>query len=340
MINDHQFFESLVNLWLNNDNYLKSYKMFDKLNIPSDKLISATTLLNPPKVLALQKKFGSNKNESIYNYFPTTLGTAVHTSFEKLLKKKEINKLINNLNILHDYRNIVVNPRVKKDLDLNTEIPVYLEKRHYRKLNNYYITGQIDLLVDGVYWDIKTSTAFSYKYGVNTERYKLQGSIYRWIFQKLKIFDNNINYMNIIYIIKDWQKSKVDQPNYPQQPIFFHKVYLYSLEETQQIIEDKLNVFKKNISQLNVDDKQEYISQCSDEELWIKNTYKVYKDQNAYHENKRCKKAFDNLEEAQQYNYEINGYLALIKSPPRACEYCSVSSFCQQYNSLRNNTVI
>ena len=285
-----------------------------------DNTVSATALIKPVRPTILKTRVPESEQViDIASLFKARIGTAIHDAIEKTWveghykKALELlgypSKTINNLNVNpdgHDWQNAI-----------------YLEKRSYKEIDGYLISGKFDLVVNGRVEDIKTTSTFTYTDQSNVQNYRLQGSIYRWL--NPEIITND--YMAIQYIFTDYMPAKAYQDNYPPAPVVEQKIGLLSLPETEAYIRNRLRQIAKYS-----DKPEEEIPRCTDEELWRKPPqYKYYKNPDKM---TRSTKNFDDLASASRYQMEQNGQGVIVTKPGEvvACKYCPAFSACTQKN--------
>jgi hypothetical protein len=117
-------------------------------------------------------------------------------------------------------------------------------------------------------------------------------------------------------------------PKYPQTRVLTKSYPLWSVEQTDKFIKDKL----ADITRL-FDKPQEELPECTSEELWESQTkYKYFKNPNA----QRATKNFDSLDEAnnRMANDGMVGTVKTVRGEVKACRYCEVSGICKQAQNL------
>ena len=150
-----------------------------------------------------------------------------------------------------------------------------------------------------------------------------QGSIYKWLSPDKITSD----YININYIFTDWSaaKARMDTKSYPQIKTLTKKYPLWSIEETENWIMNKIEAYKALANT-----PHEGLPQCTDEELWAtEETFKYYKNPNKLD---RSTKNFKTMNEAL-VRKSADGDVGIIKTVPgevKACRYCPVISICNQ----------
>lgn len=316
-------------VWLATDGY--SMNPADSEPIPEGKLISATTLLKPTRQLVLRSRLDPEEQElDIADLVASRFGHALHDSVEKAWAsnyQRALHKLGYPDKMIES---IIINPKpeeVTPDI-----IPVYLERRAYKQIGDYVITGQLDMIIQGSLIDTKSTSTFSYIKGNKDDDYAWQGSIYRWLNPELITSD----VMRINFIFTDWQRFRaVQDPEYPQRRVETIEIKLYSLEETEEFIKNKLREYEFN---LNL--PEENIIRCTDKELWRGDTtYKYYSNAERAYSGGRATKNF-NTDKAGAYRHQAEqGKGVVIEFPGKvkACTYCEVFDSCSQQKEYEHD---
>lgn len=298
-------------VWCAHDEY--SFK-------PDARKISATSLLAPLRSTILIRKYPELKNaDDLVDRFASRRGTAIHDSIEKaLLTDSNARKAI-----LKDMGwseesidSIIINPPQNADYPI-TAIPMYVEQRFSKTLDDWTVSGQFDLVFNGELHDFKTTSVVTYIKDSRREDYILQGSIYRWIVPNIVKSDT----ITINYIFTDWNKTKAEiTQNYPRYPMLAVKYPLMSLDDTEKYI-------KSRLSTLTAYENQDSLPECSTEELWqAPAEYKYYSDGG-----NKCLKKFNSYDEALAYQTSKGkGFIKTIAASPKRCLYCSAYKVCTQ----------
>jgi len=301
-------------VWLCNDDYDHN---------PDTNVISATTLLKPLKSIILARQnMDLDKIADVSSLIPSRMGTALHTAVEDAWKDKE--KLIPLLKSL-GYNDevidkILINPDPE---EIKPEsICIYMEQRAQKASGKYYISGKFDFVIEGRLEDFKSTGTYNYISGSNKEKYRQQGSIYRWL--NPDIITNDV--MTIQYIFTDWSslKARTDK-NYPSGRLVEQKIPLMSLAETESFI----NAITKQIAEFEHTD-QDDLPPCTSEELWAKpDVFKYYKDPA---KRARSTKNFPTYQEAAARLAKDGsvGIIDTVKGQVVRCRYCDVSGICNQ----------
>jgi len=304
-----------VAMWLATDNYDHN---------PNENVISVTTIIKPIKQILLATRAaitGVIAPEEVSNLVASRMGTAFHDSIEaawlgdyaktlaKLGYPKGVVKLVR------------VNPSKQDLLDNPDIIPVYLERRSQKTLDGLTISGKFDFVGEGRVEDFKSTSTYSYTHATNTEKYILQGSIYRWLNQDIITDDS----MAIQFIFTDWSvKKAMSDKSYPQSRVLEMKLPLMSVVETERYLRNKV----KQIMTLG-DAPEEDIPSCTDEELWRSAPqFKYYANPQKLG---RATKNFDTSYEANAHMVgKAKGVVIEKKGEARACKYCSAFNVCTQ----------
>ena len=286
-------------------------------------VISATSLLKPVRQLILADRLSSEDNlVELSDMVSSRMGTAIHTAIEQAWLNPT--KALKSLGYSDDIiQRIKVNPETVEGND----IPVYMEKRSFKKVGNHTISGKFDFVAEGKVHDFKSTSVYGYLNQSNANKYILQGSLYRWLNPDIITKDE----MLIHYIFTDWSKAEsLRNSDYPKARVHSQKYNLLGLDEIEQFVKDKLELYDSMKHQQEKD-----ILYCSNEELWRKPTvWKYYKNANAT----RATKNFDNPSEAyalQQTNGV--GEVREVKGTVSACKYCPAFLLCSQKDELINS---
>lgn len=286
-------------------------------------VISATSLLKPIRQLILADRLSSEDNlVELSDMVSSRMGTAIHTAIEQAWLNPT--KALKSLGYSDDIiQRIKVNPTTVEEND----IPVYMEKRSFKKVGNHTISGKFDFVAEGKVHDFKSTSVYGYLNQSNASKYILQGSLYRWLNPDIITKDE----MLIHYIFTDWSKAEsLRNSNYPKARVHSQKYNLLGLDEIEQFVKDKLELYDSMKHQQEKD-----IPYCTDEELWRKPTvWKYYKNANAT----RATKNFDNPSEAYALQQTSGvGEVREVKGTVSACKYCPAFLLCSQKDELINS---
>ncbi len=317
-----------IAVWLASDEY--DYK--------SDIMhVSATTLLKSTKQIILANRIKNYKKEKsilddISMRIPSTMGTALHNGIENAWRSNYKNSMRDLGYPQSVIDRIIINPTPEQLVE--NCIPIYLENRVEKQLGPFTISGKYDIVLDGQLEDYKSTGVYGFMVNNRDEKYRIQGSIYRWL--NPDIITND--FMNIQFIFTDWSKlrSTIEaKKGYPATRIMAHPIKLYSMEETKIWLKNKLtDIFTYK------DTAEEKLPACNSEELWQKEpTFKYYKNPKKM---KRATACFDEFYLANERLIKDNsvGVIKTIYGPVTYCKYCSAFDICSQKDTyLENGTL-
>ena len=316
-------------VWLAEDQYV---------HVKDPMHISATGLLKSVKQIILSSRVPAVDPgtpiqevvlEDISRRVPSAMGTALHNGIERAWRKNYKQALEDLGYPQQVIDRVILNPG--PDGLRDNSIPVYLEKRVEKKLGPFTISGQYDIVIDGQLDDYKSTGVYGYMVGNNDEKYRLQGSIYRWL--NPEIITND--YMNIQFFFTDWSKlrAKVEaKKGYPQSRILAHPLELLSVKAIEDWMKAKLTLIHKH-----KDASEANMPECTPEELWQSApSYKYYKNPA---KTIRAIAVFDDYYLANE-RLVADGSVGEVKTvhgTVRACEYCAAFDVCMQKEIYLDN---
>lgn len=252
--------------------------------------MSVTDLINPPLMRTLMIKYGDKIEQDVSEMLWAIRSNALHHWLQRFAGE-----------------NTKTEFKIEKDFDGIT------------------LVGILDLIrFDDkgiIIEDWKDSSVWSYLFGVKPE-WEKQLNVYATLAESF--FEQNVYSLNINLFIKDWDKRKLREKDYPRIPFAVQNVKLWSKKERIDYIDAQLKDHKLNPER-----------ECSAEEKWEKPTkYAVMKANQ-----KRAVRVFDNEVEAGQYiiDNKKKGKMDIVVRPGECtrCEYyCPVRDYCK-YNSIK-----
>lgn len=292
--------------------------------------ISATGLLKSVRQIILngRVKEPQQRVADVADMIKSRIGTALHNSIEQSWTDEILRKgSLQRLGIPQRVQDrIVINP--DPAILSPDHIPVYLEQRVTRELNGFLIGGKYDLVTDGIITDTKSTSTWTYMSGSNTWKYRMQGSIYRWL--NPDIITKEHMYINFIFL--NWAKGEYlakQEQGYPPHQIMAQRFDLYSLPETELFLRDKLQL----LTDLK-DAPETELPPCSPDDLWQERPkYKYYKNPSKM---TKSTKNFDSHAEAH-IRWIQDGQVGVIKEVPGICKFClrcPAYNICSQKDSL------
>ena len=119
----------------------------------------------------------------------------------------------------------------------------------------YTLVGQPDVHSGGVLDDYKVTSCYSFILG-DQKSWENQLNVYAWLLGKHNI---PINRIRIIAILRDWQKQKAIQPDYPNSPFHVVEVPLWTEERAAEYIKERIRMHQE-------------LLECTPEDKWQKET--------------------------------------------------------------------
>lgn len=307
-------------IWLAHDSY-------DHQEDPRH--ISVTSLIKPLRQLILAQRVPvEERTTDLVELFDSRVGQALHSGVE-LAWKDHYHTSMQKLGLpAHIIDSVRINPE-KEEPDT---IPVYLEVRTFRLVvvngEEFLISGQVDLIIDGALTDVKKTKVYKYQNPGSSGPWVLQGSIYRWLNPE-KVHNAELV---IQYALLDWARGNLGRyPDYPAHPLPTRTFRLMGLQETEQWITNRLALLQKLRNA-----PEDQLPECTDEELWRgPDQYKYYANPETAAKNGRATKNFDDLASANNFLAE-KGKGVVITKPGlvRACNYCPAAPLCSQRQRL------
>lgn len=256
-------------------------------------VISATTLIEPARAWALKRKFADDLEMDYSDMIALRNGSAIHAGVEK-------SGCMDGMGIQ--------------------------EERFYSALMGFTISGKMDMVIDGVIADIKTTSVWKIVSGDFSD-YVKQLSIYKWLLSRNGMETADYGYIHFFFT--DWKKADaLKGGNYPPIRYAKRQIELWSVEETEKYIGDRLTEFVFAESAL---------PECTSEELWqTESTYAVYKKLGQARAAKVCKTEA----EANEYIKANGGEIQYRPGKVKRCGYCTAAPFCEQFNKLKEAGLI
>jgi hypothetical protein len=260
--------------------------------------LSATQLLNSPKIVALTKKFDDEIEQDASEMVWSIFGSAVHNVLEH---GKDDNHLV--------------------------------EERIHAEFDGWNISGAVDLQIlnsGGV--DIRDYKTTSVWAAMNEKpEWEDQLNVYAWLVEKVKKVP--VTSLGIVAILRDWKERESKQKEgYPEAPVKELPIRLWSMEERTAYISSRIAMHSACDFALETDGD---LPDCTPAEMWEKPTTWAIKKKGGvrafkvYETEEHAKEAIENMDKV----YEIE----VRKGERTRCEnYCPVSQYCQQYRDYLN----
>ena len=263
---------------------------------------SVTTLLNPPRMVQLNKRHKNDVVRTPEQQIAAFIGSGVHLMFEESLKLQAV---------------------------LEPEYSV--ERTVYDKIEDRLITGKFDILWNERHlYDVKTARCWKKVFDPDMVEWHEQLNIYALMLHNRGL---DIRSINIIACYLDWdQKRSFRNEDYPQTRVVEYQLSLWPWEDTDKFLRSRINLMKE-AENLN----DEHLPFCTDEEMWVRNKeieYAIMASKDAG----RALRVCSTLDEAKQYAAEKTtslkpGAFIEVRKPIRKrCEdWCDAAPWCQQF---------
>jgi hypothetical protein len=204
-----------------------------------------------------------------------------------------------------------------------------VEKRLFAELDGYKISGQCDLLEEGIV-DYKFTSVWAVKKGLRPE-WEQQLNCYAWLAHRNSI---PVPSLKIIAILRDWNINEAKRnPDMPQSQVVVFPVQMWGTG----VVEDWMRI---RIA-LHENAREGVLPECSAAEMWEHpEKYAVMKRGNV-----KASRVLDTKLEAgqwmasqpkpQDFTIEVR-----LGERPRCQSYCSVSEFCSVYKQWKGQNEI
>lgn len=243
--------------------------------------ISVTTLIDAPQIRQLKKAHADAITVDVSERIWALLGQAVHTILERAALRAE---------------------------------GMVAETRLFATVNGWTLSGQFDVMAleTGMLSDYKvTSTAKV----TDLDKWTQQLNILRWLAAQN---GQAVTGLEIIAILRDWKKGQAEKSStYPQQPVLRIPIPVWTLEETEMFIIERIQLHQY------AEKTQRLL--CTDEERWYTGTTYALTKAGATKATRLSKDPIppDEVPEGSYVEERRGEYR-------RCASYCEVRAFCSQ----------
>jgi len=261
---------------------------------PSERLISVTSLIAPPRIVRLTALHRAEMPPSDPGSDTwALLGTAVHAALERAA-------------------------------ELSETPPLLIERREETQVSGWTLSGQIDVLeADGTLIDYKVTSAWSVSDGRQGKgEWASQLNVLKWLLERSGAAPKGvIRSLAVWCICRDWQASQAARDeNYPQSQELAIAIPIWPEDETFRFITERIALHEAARTNL---------PECTPAERWSRGGgYAVMRSRKAV----RAERIFDRREDAERYLAEALAGKGFVEDRPgksvRCESYCRVADFC------------
>ena len=275
--------------------------------------ITPTTWIGSPRISQLMKAHRDEINESVSKKVFSALGTGFHNIMENAVGDDAITEE----RVFWDHPSGLT---VSGAIDLQI-----IKDDGTTILVDYKVTGAYGVILNKQNGGVKPD-------------WERQLNSYRYLLQNAKGIE--VSELYILTMLRDWKQSEVGKPDYPDAPIMQIPVPLWSWEDTETYVEERIALHREAAYSALIGEE---LPLCTAEEMWERpEKFAVMKSST----HKRASRLLESMEEAIEWAADQrNGMDSkhVIDHRPgkrvRCEDWCEVSPFCSQYKEYvgRNN---
>lgn len=204
------------------------------------------------------------------------------------------------------------------------------EERLYATISGWTLSGGIDLqmISDGraKILDYKFTSAWAVMHASEKSDWERQLNMYAWLVRTAKGIE--VDGLQICALVRDWNRREAAlKPHYPQAPAQVIDIKLWSFEEQQAYVEERIRIHQEAAAAAAIGDD---LPHCTDEERWVREDRWAVKKRGA----KRAMRIFDTKEDAVAFRGDVVDMdIEHRPGEPIRCtgNYCNVAPYCEQY---------
>jgi len=257
---------------------------------------SVTEIISPARIARLRRKHYTQMTQDVSDMMWQLLGSALHVVAEKGQTEGYIT-----------------------------------EERLYAEIDGVILSGAIDIqkvTPQGIeITDYKFTSAWSLRQ--DKFEWDAQQNIYAYLVRKVKKLP--VTKVQICALVRDWSRREAAiKPSYPQSPIVVIDLKMWTNEETEKYIRERLNAHRD--SKVSADWNEE-LPPCDESERWSRDTQYAVKREGR----KTAIRVLDSAEAAEAMALEEKGYVEVRKGESVRCtgNYCGVNEWCSQYQQSK-----
>ena len=254
--------------------------------------LSATQLLNSPKIVALTRKFEDEIEQDASEMVWSVVGSAIHNFLEQGKDEHHI-----------------------------------VEQRIHVEHDGWHVTGAIDLqeiTPQGIHVkDYKFTSVWA---AMNEKpEWENQLNIYAWLVEKVKQVP--VQSVTIVAMLRDWNRRDREKEGYPKAPILEIPMKLWTMEEREAYVTKRISLHSACEFAMETEGD---LPNCTPEEMWEKPTVWAVKKKGNVRAKALYESEALATTALEQYgkDYEIE---VREGERTRCANFCPVSQYCQQY---------
>jgi hypothetical protein len=271
---------------------------------------SVTTLLDPPRVVHLNKRHVHKVDLFIQDMYHSWTGTASHNYMEFCLNKV---------------------------MDEDGKPKYKCEERNSVTIHDRVVSGAFDVLwlKRMSLWDLKNTSTWKIMFG-DKHDWTAQQNMYRYLYWNKN--RETIKDLNIIGMFRDWSKANKMRygKNYPSYPVMKYALPTWDLQKTYNFMAERVALLKAE-----EDTADDDLPLCTPEDTWSSPDKCAVKADNR----KNALRVCDSLEQAKEWvaaylskptcKHKIGqlSYDIRVSERTRCEHWCPVNSYCNQYNN-------
>ena len=191
--------------------------------------ISTTELINVPQAVALMKRYKDKIQEDVSERIWSLVGQAVHVILERATPDESI-----------------------------------AEKRYFRNVLGWKISGAVDLIEENTLFDYKVTGVFTFIYGSRIKEWAAQANVNNWL-RSAKW--GSVDKLQNVLILRDWVKSKAGTGKYPDVQIVTVDLDLWDLKKAEDYVIERVKLHQE--AQKCTDEELAVKFPCSIEDRWL-----------------------------------------------------------------------
>lgn len=277
---------------------------------PGDSDITVTQLKDPPRMIALKKKFAGKLSEDCSDRGYALLGQAVHAILERAAEPEAV-----------------------------------VEKRYYSEILGWKLGGQIDHFKGGILTDFKVTSSYVVKGHLAGEKndWNCQLNALAYLLRENEI---EVKKLQVLALLRDWSKMEVLRDysgNYPRHQIQVIKIPLWSHSTAREWVTERIGYHQKALTKLPLctagdrwkrDDKWAVMKEGRKSALRVLDRQTVAVDWAVDNGHAEWESTDLSLPD-----YKLFKGISIVHRPGEAirCQnYCSVADHCTQFQGEEN----